>query len=289
MRSKAKSTIANKISDTVSDTEAVSWVARIGYVTRGVIFLIIGGLALLAAGGSSERPEGVRDALQTVFDRPFGGFALWAVAAGLGCFASWRFLQSVLDADALGNGPYGLMRRASFGGAGTFYLALATATARSTFAPRTTTEDQAARSWTHWLMSKPFGRDAIAALAVILVSIAIGLAVQVLRAPYRHEFDKKRMPLVWVVAVGSLGMMTRAFVFLMIGVFLGVAAYDYNSSGVVGVSGVLQSLQALQGQSYGRWMLAVAGFGLVAFGAFEIIEAYARRIRAPTLARARPR
>ncbi|MGB7256153.1 MAG: DUF1206 domain-containing protein, partial [Xanthobacteraceae bacterium] len=155
--------------------------------------------------------------------------------------------------------------------------------------PRTTTEDQAARSWTHWLMSKPFGRDAIAALAVILVSIAIGLAVQVLRAPYRHEFDKKRMPLVWVVAVGSLGMMTRAFVFLMIGVFLGVAAYDYNSSGVVGVSGVLQSLQALQGQSYGRWMLAVAGFGLVAFGAFEIIEAYARRIRAPTLARARPR
>ncbi|MGB6320801.1 MAG: DUF1206 domain-containing protein [Xanthobacteraceae bacterium] len=260
--------------------------ARIGYVTRGVIFLIIGGLALLAAGGSSERPEGVRDALQTVFDRPFGGFALWAVAAGLGCFASWRFLQSVLDADALGNGPYGLMRRASFAGAGTFYLALATATARSTFAPRTTTEDQAARSWTHWLMSKPFGRDMIAALAVILVSIAIGLAVQVVRAPYRREFDKKRMPLAWVVAVGSLGMMTCAFVFLMIGVFLGMAAYDYNSSEVVGVSGVLQ---ALQGQSYGRWMLAVAGFGLVAFGAFEIIEAYARRIRAPTLARARPR
>ncbi len=290
MRSRAKSTIANKISDTisdtVSDTEAVSWVARIGYVTRGVIFLIVGGLALLAAGGSAERPQGVRDALQTAFDLPFGGFALWAVAAGLGCFAGWRFLQSLLDADALGNGPYGLMRRASFAGAGTFYLALATATARMTFAPRTATEDQTARSWTHWLMSKPFGRDVIAALAVILVSIAIGLAVQVVRAPYRHEFDKKRMPLAWVVAVGSLGMMTRAFVFLMIGVFLGMAAYDFNSSEVVGVSGVLQ---ALEGQSYGRWMLAVAGFGLVAFGAFEIIEAYARRIRAPKLARARRR
>ncbi len=94
------------------------------------------------------------------------------------------------------------------------------------------------------------------------------------------------MPLAWVVAVGSLGMMTRAFVFLMIGVFLGMAAYDFNSREVVGVSGVLQ---ALEGQSYGRWMLAVAGFGLVAFGAFEIIEAYARRIRAPKLARARRR
>jgi len=116
VRSKAKSNIAAKISDAISDTETVSWVARIGYVTRGAIFLIIGGLALLAAGGSAERPQGVRDALQTVFAQPFGGFALWAVAAGLGCFAGWRFLQSVLDADALGNGPYGLMRRASFAG-----------------------------------------------------------------------------------------------------------------------------------------------------------------------------
>jgi hypothetical protein len=47
---------------------------------------------------------------------------------------------------------------------------------------------------------------------------------------------------------------------------------------VIGVSGVLRTLQE---QSYGRWMLAIAGLGLLAFGAFEIVEAYARRIRPP--------
>ncbi len=282
MSSKAKSKIVAKI----SDTETFSWLARVGYATRGSLFLIIGGLALLAAGGSTDRPQGMRDAMQTVFDEPLGGFMLWTIVLGLACFSGWRFLQSVFDADDLGNGLIGLMRRSSFAVAGLFYLALATATARITVQERTATEDQSARDWTHWAMTKPLGRDAIAVIAMVLIGVAIALMVQVVRAPYRHEFDKKLMPLVWVVALGSVGIMTRAFVFLAIGIFLGIADYDFNSREVIGVSGVLRTLQE---QNYGRWMLAVAGLGLLAFGAFEIVEAYARRVRPPKLARAKRR
>ena len=270
----------------ISDTDALFWLARIGYATRGSVFLIIGGLALLAAGNSSERPQGMRDAMQTVFDQPLGGFMLWFIVLGLACFAGWRFLQSLFDADALGTGFIGLLRRFSFAVAGLFYLALSLATARITVQERTTTEDQSARDWTHWVMTKPLGRDLIGAVAVVLIGIGISLMVQVVRAPYRHEFDKKLMPLAWVVAFGSVGILTRALVFLMIGIFLGIADYDFNSKEVIGVSGVLRTLQA---QSYGRWMLAAAGLGLVAFGAFELIEAYARRIRAPKSAGSRRR
>lgn len=265
---------AAKIVSRMSDNDTLSWVGRIGYATRGSIFLIVGGLAMLAAGGTGRHPEGVRDALQTVFDQPFGGYALWIIAAGLGCFAGWRLLQSLLDVDGIGNSPYGLMRRASFAVVGLFYLAMATATARITIEPRQATEDQAARSWTHWALSKPLGRDVVAAIAVTLICVAIGMAVQVVRAPYVREFDKSRVSMPWVIAIGSIGLMTRAFVFLMLGVFLGMAAYDFDSSEVIGVSGVLDTLQT---QSYGRWMLALAGLGLIAFGAFELTEAYGRR------------
>ena len=93
--------------------------------------------------------------MELAFERPFGGYFLWALAAGLVCFAGWRLLQSVFDVDRHGSGSYGLMRRAALGGSALFYLALAAATARMTFEERRVSEDQSAREWTAWVMAEP--------------------------------------------------------------------------------------------------------------------------------------
>jgi hypothetical protein len=256
----------------------VIWMVRIGYAARGIVFLIIGGFALLAAGGAGTHPEGARDALEFVFLKPFGGYFLWALAAGLLCFAGWRLAQSILDADGHGGSVYGLMRRGSLVGSSIFYVALALATARITLEERGKSEDQSAREWTAWVMGQPLGRTVIALVAAGFIGVAFGLGVKAFRAPYRDRLDTTETARNVATALGSFGILTRGFVFLMLGCYLGVADYDSDSGIALSLGGVLR---AMQHQSHGGILLGIAALGLLAFGFFEVFEATARQTIAP--------
>jgi Domain of Unknown Function (DUF1206) len=264
----------NSIARRLASAGPTVWLLRIGYAARGILFLIIGGFALLAAGGFGVHPQGARDALEHLFGGPIGGVLLWLLAFGLLCFAGWRLWQAIVDSEGHGSGLYGLMRRCVLGASGAFYIALAVATARVTIAPRGVSEDESARQWTAWVMAQPLGRAVIALIAAGFIGIAIGLAVKAYRAPARQRLDISRKFRIWAVLAGSFGTLTRAVVFLLIGGFLGLAAYDSNSREAAGLAGVLR---AMQHQTFGGALLAVAAFGLLAFGLFEIVEAAARR------------
>ena len=79
--------------------EALQWLARLGYGTHGVVYLVLGGLATAAA-LSDTRPPTLRGALLIVLEHRFGWLALAVLAGGLFGYAVWHTVQVVLRAHA---------------------------------------------------------------------------------------------------------------------------------------------------------------------------------------------
>ncbi|MBI0539789.1 DUF1206 domain-containing protein [Roseomonas sp. KE2513] len=253
--------------------------ARLGYAARGLVSLLIGSLALLAAAGQGGEATGSKGALQALFSQQWGTALLVAVALGLFGFALWRAIQSLLDADGLGGSWRAIATRtgqivsaAVYVSLGIFAVSLIMGTSSGGG------EEQATRDWTRWLLRRPFGRWLVGAVGLAVLGASIGMFTKAWTASFRKHLSCGRTVAAWVIPLGRAGYAARAVVFLVIGGFLLVAAWQSDPSEARGLGG---ALLALQEQPFGRFLFALVALGLAAFGAFEFAEAAYRRIAAP--------
>ena len=80
----------------VSGRRGFEWLARSGFVARGVVYGIIGVLALKLAFGVGGKATDQKGALETVAQQPFGKVLLILIAIGLAGYALWRFVRAAL-------------------------------------------------------------------------------------------------------------------------------------------------------------------------------------------------
>ncbi len=260
------------------DDSAFAWMARVGYVARGIVFVLVGIFAGLAAFGGGQA-EGTPGALRRVLAQPLGDIMLWVMAAGLVCFAGWRFVQAGLDADRCGRDFRGCWRRVVFAGSGVFYLGMAALAVSIVFGVRGD-DDKAARDWTAWLLGEPFGQWITMAIGVAIAAAGLFQVVKPARADFRRQLSRQSGPRAWMIAIAWIGYLARAVIFVMIGVFLVTAAFHFNAGEAAGLSGALRTLQE---QTYGRLLLGAAAAGLFAFGMFQFMQAAWRRMDVPTV------
>ena len=81
---------------TLGDTgTAYRWVGKVGYIAKGIAFMVIGGL--FVAAGVTHDPQksgGLDQALHTVLQQPFGPFLLILIAAGIACYGLFCFARA---------------------------------------------------------------------------------------------------------------------------------------------------------------------------------------------------
>src|SRR5215204_6363931 len=100
IRSNDLSGKARREGDNVAAAKPLGWLARAGLIARGLVYLIIGVLALKLALGDGGKATNQQGALKTIADRPFGKTLLVLVAIGLAGYAIWRLVRA-----AIGHGP----------------------------------------------------------------------------------------------------------------------------------------------------------------------------------------
>jgi hypothetical protein len=254
--------------------------ARTGFMVKGVLYLVIGTLAIQVAARAGGRVTGTRGALLTVLDQPFGRTLLLAAAIGLFGYAAWRIVQGVLDPERYGRGWRGLAMRIGFVVRGVMHAALgwqALRLHRGLSASGGTAERTVARELLAW----PFG-DWVLVLAGLGL---IGFAIEQVHAGFTGRLERgldvnqlRRDAGEWAVRVSRFGVAARAVVFIVLGWSAVMAGWARDASAVSTTAASLRTLGSQAGD-VGRWLLALAAAGFMAYGFYQIVHARYLRIR----------
>ncbi|MFE1028004.1 DUF1206 domain-containing protein [Streptomyces sp. NPDC058818] len=256
---------------------AAEGAARAGLTARGVIYLLVGVLALQIGFGTGNRQADRGGALAELSDKPFGAVLLWALGIGLVGMALWRLSEALFG--ATGKDGRTAKKRLPAAARCVFYafvaysvLAFAAGTAGSG------SSDQQSRDVTAKVMEMPAGRWLVGVAGVAIVVAGVVIGVQALRRSYHKKLklgalSPRARRLVDVTGVG--GGTARGLVFAAAGAFAVRAAVDYEADKAKGLDDTLRSFAETP---LGPWLLICVAAGLMLFGGFSFALARWRRV-----------
>jgi len=261
--------------------DALELTSRLGYAARGVVYLMIGVIAVLAAADLTPRPAGAGEVLELWAKWPLGLFLISAVAACLIAFSGWRVLQAVFDADNHGTSPKAWAVRAGQAVSGLVYGALAMSALELLDGLEDigeADETDSARTAAAEILAWPHGDWVIIAAGLGLLAVGVGNLAQGALQDFGKRLHCGPNVCRWVVPLGRAGYIGRGLATLPLGVFLLRAGWEVRASEVRTWS---EALHAVEAQPFGSLILAALALGLIAFGLFGVVEAIFRRIDAP--------
>jgi hypothetical protein len=250
------------------------WFAHIGYASRGLLFLSIGVLAVLAAWDSRYPTVGGAGALQIV-GRSFGQALLAVLVFGLLCFSVWRILQAYWDIDGLGDTPSARGKRIVYAFSGIFYSLVALWTLWVLFGSSAqNSEDALLRHWTRRVLHLPFGPWLLGFIGLTIVGTGVGIGIRAWIAPLDQRLRVKRKTKIWLHPMTRYALLVRAVIFVLIGGSIIFAAVEFDSRTAKGLAGMFA---ALREQFYGGFWLGIVAFGFMTYGCYELAQAYGHR------------
>jgi hypothetical protein len=249
---------------------------RYGYFARGILFAVIGFLALQVAFGKQGSLTDQTGALAAIAAQPFGRILLIVMLVGLIGFSLWGFIRAIFDPLDSGHDKKGILTRVGFVISAISYGALVYPFLQlilGTGSAPAKSQTQTTQDVTAQILAQPFGPWLIGAVGLLVIGWSLGQLDIAYTAKFTKDFKTAEMNATekkWTKIAGQIGIAARGVVFALIGFFLLQAALHVDPKQAVGLDGALWKLTQ---QPQGPLLLTAAAVGLMFFGLYSILSA----------------
>ena len=257
-----------------SRSRPAQWLARLGLTARGVLYILIGVVAILVAIGQRAHEADQAGALQLLAGQPYGVVALWLLFLGFTGYALWRLSEAAFGVTGEGNG------------AGPRLKSLARAVPYAIFAYLTikvitgkkASQASQQKDTTATIMHHTGGRWLVGIVGLGIVIVGVALVVEGIRRKfmkYLRTYEMSPRTRRAIEKLGMIGTTARGLVFALVGVLVIDAAVQFKPSRAGGLD---KALLTLRNQPFGEFLLILAAIGLLAFGVYGLAEARWRQV-----------
>lgn len=244
-----------------ADHPALDRMARVGLACRGVLYALIGILAIQIAfgGGGEEANKG--GAIKTIAELPFGQVILWVMVAGFAALALWQASEALVGR--------GKTRDRVEAAARTVVYALLVFTLISVLSGSGAgSEDQKSQDVTGMLLDLPAGQWIVGAVGLGVIVLGAYWVRRGVTKKFREDLDTGRMsPRARSVMdkLGMAGFTARGVIAGLAGILVIQAAITHDPDKAGGID---QALRSFADTPVGPWLLVLVALGLLLFAGY---------------------
>jgi hypothetical protein len=256
-----------------ADSDWLARAARVGLAARGLIYILVGALAIeVARGGSAQTDQ--KGAMNKIAEQPFGQTLLWIVAVGLLAYGLWRLGEGIWGRREETDDKKRAVKRLESVASGLINIALSLLAARIAIGSGSSGGgDQTSR-----LLDANGGETIVFVIGLVLIGVGVALAWRGLKTDFEKQLKSGEMSsrtYAVVRRLGQAGYLARGVVVAMVGALVIKAAVDHDPEKASGVDVALKSIAEAP---FGKVLLGLTALGLICFGAYSFAEVRYRRL-----------
>ncbi len=247
--------------------------ARLGFVARGIVYIVIGAIAVMVAFSAAQHAPDEGGALEAIASKPFGYVLLWIITIGFAGLALRRLVQAAVAR----LNPTEAHRLKAAGCAVGYAIAFVTTYWFVRDGRIPVSSDTTSRDLTATIMSYDGGQLIVVIAGLVIAAAGIYMVVQAFRLDFTRYLRMgwmSRRTQNTVVQLGRVGYAARGVIVFLVGVAVFDAAVTYDPARAKGLDGALHTVA---GEPFGPILLILVALGLIAFGLLSFFEAKWRR------------